>query len=110
MKPLIEYQTLLKNGKPEYVIIPYQQFHAIFAKYLREKKIPQEVMNLMADKNISRVRAWREYLNFTQAEIAKHIGVTQAALSQMEIVGAKLRKTTLIKLAGALKITVEQLR
>jgi transcriptional regulator with XRE-family HTH domain len=38
------------------------------------------------------------------------MGISQAALSQMESGEKKLRKASLEKLAGALGVTVEQLR
>ena len=56
------------------------------------------------------VRAWREYLGLTQKEVAKRMGITQAALSQMEAGEKRLRKATLEKLAAAMGIGVEQLR
>jgi DNA-binding XRE family transcriptional regulator len=105
----INFQTILKNGKPEYVVIPYQQFIKIFPKHLQEDTVPHAVISLMVDKNISRVRAWREYLQLTQEEVAVRLGVSQAALSQMEAPNTKLRKITLTKLAKALGITINQL-
>jgi len=55
------------------------------------------------------VRAWREYLKLTQAE-ADRMGISQAALSQMEAGGKRLRKATLEKMAAAMDIRIEQLR
>jgi len=46
----------------------------------------------------------------TQTEIASRMGISQAALSQMESGEKKLRKASLEKLAKALGVTVEQLR
>ena len=54
-------------------------------------------------------RAWREYLGLTQKEVAGRMGITQAALSQMEAGEKRLRKTTLEKLAAAMGIGTEQL-
>jgi transcriptional regulator with XRE-family HTH domain len=48
-------------------------------------------------------------LGLTQKEVAVKMGITQAALSQMESSKKKLRKATLEKLASALGIDVEQL-
>jgi len=49
-------------------------------------------------------------LGLTQKEVAEKIGITQAALSQMESGEKKLRKATLEKLAEALGVSVEQIR
>jgi len=55
------------------------------------------------------LRAWREYLGLTQVELAEKAGITQAALSQMEIGASRLRKATRQKLALAMGIHSEQL-
>lgn len=109
MKAPINFQTILKDGKPEYVVLPYAQFLRVFRQHLRETSVPHEVVNLMVDKDISRIRAWREYLGLTQQEVAERMHITQAALSQMEAVGTKLQKSTLKKLAKALDLNPEQL-
>lgn len=72
--------------------------------------VPNEVVGLMVDKEMPLIRAWRKYLNLTQAEVAEKAGITQAALSQMEAGGKQLRKATLEKLAGAMGLNVEQIR
>lgn len=67
-------------------------------------------MRLVINKGLSRIRAWREYLNLTQKEVADKIGITQSALSQIEIPNSKIRKVTLEKIAKALGITIDQLK
>jgi len=64
------FKTILHNGKPKYVIMPYQQFLQMMPDYLPEYTVPHEVITLMVEKNISRLRAWREYLQLTQKEVA----------------------------------------
>jgi transcriptional regulator with XRE-family HTH domain len=54
--------------------------------------------------------SWREFLGLTQKEVAKRMGITQAALSQMESAENNLRKETLKKLATALKLDIAQLQ
>ena len=73
-------------------------------------KLKQAEFNKMVDENISRIQAWREYLGFTQQEVAARLNISQAALSQMERKSARLRKNTLEKLAKAMGLTLEQLR
>jgi transcriptional regulator with XRE-family HTH domain len=46
----------------------------------------------------------------TQAEVAEKAGITQAAFSQMEAGGKRMRKATLEKLAVAMGLNVEQIR
>lgn len=71
--------------------------------------VPHEVVERHIEQDISYLRAWREYLGYTQAEVALRAGITQAALSQMENGESKLRKSTRQKLAMALGINPEQL-
>lgn len=102
----------MKDGLPAFVIIPYEEYLRVFAgKHLiANDNIPHEVVGLTIKKGYSLVRAWREYLKLTQKEVAGRMGVTQAALSQIESGRQKLRKDTLKKLAKALNLTEEQLR
>ena len=72
--------------------------------------IPHEVVGLTIKKGYTLVRAWREYLGLTQKEISERMGISQAALSQMEAGEKRLRKVTQEKLAAAMGIVVEQLR
>ena len=55
------------------------------------------------------VRAWREHLGLTQAEVAARADMSQAALAQIESGKHKTRKATLTKLAEALGLNLEQL-
>ena len=107
MNALTDFQVITEHGKPAFVVIPYKTFVQTYGK--PKTLIPHEVINKMVDNDISRVQAWREYLGFTQQEIASRLKISQAALSQMERLNARLRKTTLEKLAMAMGLTVDQL-
>lgn len=117
MKTHIEHQILEKNGRPEYAVLPY----AVFLKLsrlaaqndqneLERIAIPMKVIEIEITEGKSLARAWREYLKLSQAEVAAKMGVSQAALSQLEKSDAKLRKATIKKLADALSIQPEQLQ
>jgi transcriptional regulator with XRE-family HTH domain len=54
------------------------------------------------------MRAWREHLGLTRAEVATRAGISQAAYAQMET-AAKPRATTRKKIVAALGIAPEQL-
>lgn len=69
--------------------------------------IPHEVVSLIVDGALP-VRAWREYLNLTQDEVAKRMGISQPAFAQQETV-AKPRKATREKIAAAFGINADQL-
>jgi predicted transcriptional regulator len=106
-------QIIKQDGHPAFAVIPYEEYVRIFPKNSRipqSGNIPNDVVWLSIDKEYTLARAWREYLGLTQKEVASRMGISQAALSQMESGEKKLRKASLEKLAGALGVTVEQLR
>ncbi|AHN27869.1 Helix-turn-helix motif [Snodgrassella alvi wkB2] len=73
-----------------------------------QNTIPSEVVSLIFDNGFTPARAWREYLQLTQEECARKLGISQAAYSQLET-SNNPRKTTRNKLATALGINPEQL-
>ena len=106
-------QTIMQDGKPAFVVIPFDEYIRLFPTTPRVPKgdaIPHEVVGLTIKKGYTLVRAWREYLGLTQKEVAKRMGITQAALSQMEAGEKRLRKATREKLAAAMGIGAGQLR
>ncbi|MGP1455110.1 MAG: helix-turn-helix domain-containing protein [Treponema sp.] len=102
-----------KDGRPEYAVIPFKVFQAFFSQNIQQKEdtitIPHEVVEKIILNETSPIQAWREYLNFTQAEVAEKMGITQAAYSQMET-AKKNRKVTLQKIAEAMNIDYLQLK
>ena len=110
MKAPTDYQIIEKDGIPVFVLVPYKEF--IRQKPFQEKKVylPQEVVEKHVLEDKSLVRAWREHKDLSQEKLAKRMGISQAAYSQMEKPGAKLRKATYQKIAEALEIDAEQLK
>lgn len=94
------------DGVPAFVVVPYAEY---MAQHAREHDlIPHAVVRRALSDDVSPVRAWREHLGLTQAEMAKRLGVTQSAYAQQE--GSdRLRKSTREKIAAALGITADQL-
>jgi len=93
------------DGKPAFVVIPYEDYVA--ARGRERGLIPHDVVSRTVD-GATAVRAWREYLGLTQADVAERLGVTQSAYAQQES-GARMRKATREKIALALGITPAQL-
>ena len=94
------------DGAPAFVVMPYAEW---IAQRDRDRAgVPHEVVNLVFDNNWTPIRAWREYLALTQTEVARRIGVSQAAYAQSEG-AAKPRKSTLQKIATAMNLTLEQI-
>ena len=113
-------QTIYQSGLPAFVVLPFADFareHPEEAEAIKASRpwipegdgIPHAVVSAHIDQEITYLRAWREYLGLTQAEVAEKAGITQAALSQMESGESKLRKATRVKLATAMGLNAEQL-
>ncbi|VVO03453.1 helix-turn-helix domain-containing protein [Pseudomonas fluorescens] len=91
------------DGKPAFVVIPYAQYKA----QGQDELIPHEVVSRIVD-GATPIRAWREYLNLTQEEVAKRLGISQPAFAQQEAVN-KPRRATREKIALAFGIKADQL-
>jgi DNA-binding XRE family transcriptional regulator len=107
------HQIITHQGMPVAVVIPYEEYAAVFRDTVdstEESTIPHEVVQRVLKEQISPVRAWREYLGLTQAEIARRLGISQPAYAQMETPERNCRVATVKKLATALGITLEQLK
>lgn len=63
--------------------------------------IPVDVAKAVDVDDKTMLRAWREHLGLTQADVAERMGVTKAAYSQMERGHEKLRIDTLKRIALA---------
>ena len=105
-------QIITQNGKPAFAVIPWGEYQTL----VRNQVIPDEsdtwFPNEVVKANVrgdSLLKAWREYFKLTQAELAKKAGMKQSALARLESGSSTPRKSTLIKLAEALKISVDQL-
>lgn len=94
------------DGNPAFVVIPY-------ADYLKEHAldnatIPNEVVGAVIKQDITPIKAWREYLHLSTAELATRLGVSEAEYIDIER-QAKPSRTWLKKVATALGITIAQL-
>ncbi len=107
----IEHQIITDtNGNPEYAIIPYNVFSELSRQYFDDESltVPHEVVSASVDGD-SMIKAWREYLGFTQRVLADRIGISQPTLAKLEKADANPRKSTLKKIADAMGIKPAQL-
>lgn len=106
MATLTNLQTINgPDGNPAFVVVPYEIFVKKYAG--GEGLIPHEVISATVD-GATPMKAWREHLRMTQVDVASRLGVSQAAYAQFEN-AARPRKATLIKVAEAMGISLEQL-
>lgn len=122
MKP----QIINKDGKPEYAVIPYNDYLVLVenAEMLadirdydsarkalssgEEELIPSEVMDRLLDGD-NPVRVWREFRSLSAAELAHACGVTAAAISQIESGKRRPSVALLKKIARTLKVDLDTL-
>ncbi|MDO9263586.1 MAG: helix-turn-helix transcriptional regulator [Desulfosalsimonadaceae bacterium] len=113
MKTYTDYQTIDYNGKPAFVLIPWEEFKRVQNLLEADKAcatgIPQEVVEAHVLNSVPMIRAWREYMGITQGELAARMDVSQAAIAKLERPLAKPRAATLRKIANALGISLAQL-
>lgn len=94
------------DGRPAFVVIPYAEYMAQYGK--DHHLIPNEVAGMVLKDDLSPMKAWREYLRLTQAEVAERLGVTQAAYAQLEN-AKRPRRSSLARVAKAMNISLAQL-
>jgi transcriptional regulator with XRE-family HTH domain len=70
--------------------------------------LPNAVVNIVINKDMTPIRAWREHLGLTQTEVARRLGISQSAYAQQEA-KEPVGKATREKIAQALGIAAEQL-
>ena len=110
MKRHISHQILEKEGKPLFVVVPYEEYVDLIKGHDNEITIPHEVIRKNVVDGKSLVRAWREFKNLSQKEIARKMEISQSAYAQMERSDANLRRSTMEKIAQALGVEIGQLQ
>jgi DNA-binding XRE family transcriptional regulator len=109
MNARTEFQIIVgKDGKPAFVVVPFDQFQRLRGG-IAKGGVPHEIVQVVFDRGLSPMAAWREHLGLTQSDVAGRIGISQAAYAQMERV-SKPRQATLQKVADAMGLEVDQLR
>jgi predicted transcriptional regulator len=108
MNTPISHQIIEKDGQPLFVVVPYDEYQSMIEKDM-DVTIPHDVVERHILEEVSLVRAWREYKQLSQQEVAKKMGISQSAYSQMEKPNANLRRTTIKKIASVLEVLPAQL-
>lgn len=109
MNAHIDYQTIFEAGAPRYAVVPFEDFKRLMAAAGEaDPTIPHAVVSATVD-GASPLRAWREHLGISQADIAGRMSISQSAYSQMEASHDRLRNTTRERVAAALGIAADKL-
>lgn len=108
--------TILEaNGKPAFVVLPYDEYvkliggRASAGRIPADDTTPHEVVRAHVKNGWSMIRAWREHLGLTQADMAQRLEIRQPSYAAMEAPDAKPKKATRERIAAAMGISLEQL-
>jgi len=119
-------QIIEKNGKPEWAVIPFQEYKKIQEALEDAEDIKEIEENLKAisDGNeitvpgevtfailegLSPIRAWREYRQVKMNELSEKAGISSAYLSQIENGKRNPTIDTLKAIARELEIDIDML-
>ncbi len=108
----IEAQIIKMGDKPAFAVIPWRTYQKLVKNYVPDEAdvwFPQEVVEANVVRGESLLRAWREHLGLTQAEVARRAGMSQPAYAKLERPDAHPRTATLRKIAQAMNLSIEQL-
>jgi HicA toxin of bacterial toxin-antitoxin, len=78
MNVLTEPQVIKQDDKPAFAVIPWDVYQELVKNYIPDESdvwFPQEVVEANVVRGDSLLKAWREYLGLTQAEVAKRAGI-----------------------------------
>ncbi len=115
-------QIIQQNGQPAFAVLPWDEYRRLIkaaktyapyeSKDLEEPDVwfPHEVVKTNVIEGKSLIKAWREFLNLTQQQLADRANLPQSSIARMETSDKLPRTATLKKLANAMNITVEQLK
>ncbi len=121
-----DIQLILKEGQPEYAVLPYEVYlqlveDAEMYQDIRdydealarmtsgeEESIPSDVTYALLDGE-NPVKVWREYRGMTQQALAVAAGISTSYLSQIET-GKREGKTAVLQaIAQALNLTLDDI-
>ncbi len=109
----MKMQVIEKNGKPEWAIIPYEEYQRLIADSGKRKtncngegSAPRETVVARFGEN--RIRAWRHFRNMTQTDLADRAQIGCTTLANIET-GKVAAGHRLAAIAEALDIKVEDL-
>jgi DNA-binding XRE family transcriptional regulator len=119
-------QVIEREGKPEWAILPYEEFLQLKAQAEmlqdisdydqivkavetgEEETVPAELAYaLMEGENP--VKTWREYRSLSQKQLAELTNISIPFLSQIESGKRKASTKIMVRLAKALKVLVDDL-
>ena len=119
-------QMIVRNGKPEWAIIPYEEYLRLVeqAEMLQdiedfdkvkmavasgeEELVPSSVIFAILDGE-NPIKVWREYRGLTQQQVAEAVGISSPYLSQIETGKRTGKAEILLSIAKVLNVALDDL-
>ena len=126
MSKELNVQIIEKDGRPEWVVIPYGEYLEI----LEQAEMMEDIRDFDRIKQMiesgeeeiipidfafglasgeNPIKAWREYRGYVQQKLAEMAGISVPFLSQIELGRRNASTRTMKKLAKALDVSVDDL-
>ena len=118
-------QVIEQDGAPAFAVLPYDEYRALLRglQDWRDGKDAEEILMRIAEGEEtypiefvhklvecdSRLREWRKYRAFTQAQLADRAGLTQGAVAAIELGHRSPNVRSARRLADALGCAVDDL-
>jgi len=97
MSAHIDPKIIKQNGKIAFAIIRWNEYQELIHNQIESNESDVWFPNEVVKANVrgeSLIKAWREYLKLTQAELAAKAGMKQSALARLESNNVNPRKST----------------
>lgn len=105
-----EVQIIHHDGKPAFAVLPMAQYEALLTRQGEKRStLPHEVVKLNVLQGYSLLKAWRRWLGWSQRELARRAGVTQAQVARFESGKGIPRADTLLRLSNAMDVMADLL-
>lgn len=118
-------QIIEKNGRPEWAVLPYEEFQRLVeeAEMLAdiraydeakrcleagEEVVPAEVVYAIIE-GANPIKVWREYRKMTQREVAEAVGISVPYLSQLETGKRRGSTEVLMAIARQLRVSLDDI-
>ncbi len=119
-------QVIEREGRPEWAILPYEEFLQLLeqAEMLqdisdydqiikavaegKEETIPAELAYALIEGE-NPIKTWREFRRLNQKQLAEAVGISIPFLSQIEFGKRKASTKIMVKLAKTLQVMLDDL-
>lgn len=115
-------QVIEKDGKPEYAVLPYEEYERLLAlaeeiadirafdeaTAADNEVLPHEIVKRLIEGE-NPIRVWRQHRGLSQAQLAAHVGIAQSYIAMLEKGARQGAVEVLQRIAATLEVEVDDL-